>query len=718
MGCCTANETGPGAEAADPCKRVNYTLGMLLGVDDFVQESAYHLARNRELARELLGYGTAHGLRVLVENGRDAQGQDGTRLRVTPGMAWMPSGTPVCISSDQCASLTDWVRTHRADLGTDSSGRMLRSIYVVLSHAECLTDNVPIPGEPCRDDSDLMQPSRVADGFRLELRLQPPPQREEDALRDFVAWLLNLPLAPSSPVLTADQLTDAVREAARAWLEPDSPPTSPPTWPSDYMSGEAPAGTTEELFATALRLWVTELRPLWMARADCGCHAEPIAPKDDAVLLAELGLHLVDSGGWVLESRTVDGREVGWVDVEEGRRPYLLSLRMVQELVARHPVPDPADTVVSETSFGQPPGAGHALRFSREDHTHGTPVLPALGGDLSGTLEDARIESLQGTRLEATSPLAEGDVLTLDGGIWVPRPLPELGGDLSGTMDAAAIQSLQGVPLVHGSPLVEGQVLTLHGGQWMPRPLPVPPAPPQQQSVARGNKAAYEIVAAAEVELSLLMPAAGRTPGGKITQRYGAIDFAGTAIQMQSSTRAQLHFVVMVDEVKPFVGHVVKLTPVWLPKTPFGFRVYLLGGVTAGPITPTPAPTPTSTPTPAPAPTPTPTPTRAPTPSPTPTTTPAPTPTLTRPPAPGVTVGPITTPPVATLRPPVVTLAPVAGPVVRPELIRETSTLGVAVRAPRMQLAFTVLLVPDDDFTRTAMPFGLQLEVSRFGKEA
>jgi hypothetical protein len=34
----------------------------------------------------------------------------------------------------------------------------------------------------------------------------------------------------------------------------------------------------------------------------------------------------------------------------------------------------PADTVVSETSYGQSPSAGVATTFSRGDHTHGTPT--------------------------------------------------------------------------------------------------------------------------------------------------------------------------------------------------------------------------------------------------------------------------------------------------------------------------------------------------------
>ena len=39
--------------------------------------------------------------------------------------------------------------------------------------------------------------------------------------------------------------------------------------------------------------------------------------------------------------------------------------------------PSPASTVVTETSYGQTQAVGTATTYAREDHTHGTPALPA-----------------------------------------------------------------------------------------------------------------------------------------------------------------------------------------------------------------------------------------------------------------------------------------------------------------------------------------------------
>ena len=154
------------AAPPDPTKHVNYTLGMILGVDDFTQDFAYHEARLQWLARDLIGYGTVSGLRVSPADG----GRDGPLVRVEAGAAVTPSGRLVCVSGAQCAQLVDWVDAHRVEIVGVTASPPADSVraYVVLSYRERETDELPVPGEPCRSADELMQPTRVQDSFALE----------------------------------------------------------------------------------------------------------------------------------------------------------------------------------------------------------------------------------------------------------------------------------------------------------------------------------------------------------------------------------------------------------------------------------------------------------------------------------------------------------------------------------------------------------------------
>jgi hypothetical protein len=408
MGCCGSTTTGAGAAPLDTGKRVNYTKGMLLGVDDFVQEQAWHIARRHELAREVLGYGTVRGLKVAVDPGAP-------RVRVTPGMALMPSGTPVCVPSEQCCDINAWLQKNWEQLPAVVNGATqpaALTVYVVLSYDSCATDLLPVPGEPCRSEEDLTAASRIADCFKLELRLQPPDQIEENAIRDFADWLAQVPVDPTSPPLSESEFLTQLREAALAWLEPSSP------HPADFMFGSPAStlGSTDELLRAALRLWATELRPVWRARYGCG--PSPTAPGgvDDAVLLAALNLQVHKS------DKTADAE----VDIVEDARPVLLSLRMVQELISQNPAPEPAISVQSALAFGMAPAVGIDTAYARADHSHGTPTLPPLGGDVVGPIQANEVVALRGDPIANVAP-ANNEVLVFNGGQWAPQPWPVAG---------------------------------------------------------------------------------------------------------------------------------------------------------------------------------------------------------------------------------------------------------------------------------------------------
>lgn len=506
MGCCGQTTTiGAGVTALDTNKRVNYTKGMLLGVDDFVQEQAWHIARRHELARELIGYGTARGLKVEARN-------SGNTVAVCPGIGWTPSGTPVCVSDEQCADVTAWLRKQdaafKAELG---SGTSELTVHVVLAYQGVPTDKVPVPGEPCRSEDALTANSRIADCFALTLRTQAPPQLEEDAVRDFADWLAQVPVDLSSPPMSDEDFLQSLRDAAEGWLTPTSPP------PSDYMLGSPPVGlgSTDGLLRAALRLWVTELRPLWRARYGCGPNSIAPGTDDDAILLATLTLR-------------VDGTALtGTVtDVDESRRPLLLSLRMLQELILQNPAPEAAETVTPALLFGLEPEVGVLSEYARADHSHGTPTLPDLAGDVTGDITNNTVVALRNRGIASTAPQV-GDVLALDGTQqWAPThlpvasdvlpaalafggagaagtqsdyarrdhvhplpALPDLAGDTHGPIATNKVRALQGTPVSDAAPTL-GQVLMFQEvaapgpgpaararRAWVPATLPTPETP-------------------------------------------------------------------------------------------------------------------------------------------------------------------------------------------------------------------------------------------------
>jgi hypothetical protein len=321
----------PQVAPPDPTKHVNYSLGMVLGVDDFTQEFAYLSGHDQRIVRDLIGYGVVAGLRVTVD-----VGERGPRVQVAPGEAVTPSGRLVCVSPAQCAYLNDWLQVNRHDieaLGSPPPSSV--PLAVVLCYRECETDDVPIPGEPCRTDAELMAPSRLAESFTLDLRIAPVAQLEEDAVRDFVAWVRSVPRT-SGPGPGVDAFVDALRSALG--LEA-SPPLSPPDLLGELL-GSPPAGIAipshdaEEYYRALVRFWVEELRPRLRSAsgAECGCGAGGIGaldPDADCITLAELEIPVdVDgiSGGLVV----ADTPPVG---IDDSRRPTLLHLRLLQEIL-------------------------------------------------------------------------------------------------------------------------------------------------------------------------------------------------------------------------------------------------------------------------------------------------------------------------------------------------------------------------------------------------
>jgi len=299
---------------------------MVLGVDDFNQEFSYLSGRDQWIVRDLIGYGTVSGLRVSSE--LDVKGP---RVVVTSGVAVSPCGQMIRVPTAQCAYLNDWLKLDKTKQELTKrhvvSPSTLRA-YIVLCYRDCPTDNVPIPGEPCRSEDDLMAASRLADDFTLELRFDPPDQTEENAVRDFVMWLSQVEISDTLASTPMTDFLEAIRDASQVI-------SSPPDFMFDSPPGSLVINRHDvcRYFGAAFRIWVTELRPKWRPdllsywQGCCGESESGDIPQEECVLLAEVDVPVLVPGGagdWQVD-------DPARITVNEDTRPYLIHLRMLQE---------------------------------------------------------------------------------------------------------------------------------------------------------------------------------------------------------------------------------------------------------------------------------------------------------------------------------------------------------------------------------------------------
>jgi len=506
----------------DPTKHVNYTYGMVLGVDDFTQEFAYHSERDQWMTRDIDGYGTVSGLAVKVAE--NANGEQ--EVIVSAGTAVNPRGQLICVPAAQCAVIDKWLAVEANRKAAEAVAAELPpgaplGLYVVLCYRDCPTDKVPVPGEPCRSEDESVANSRLKDDFRLELRLAPPAQTEELAVREFVRWLrAHVEFTDEAGEFThEDSFADVVRELAEA-----AGPSSPP----DYTEDSPPnvIRVLPELrcdfLRVAFRVWVTELRP--RVRPDlpgshCSCaneshEHEAQGGDEDCVLLAELQVYLTP------DTLVDETREVRIV---ESQRPLLVHQRMLQEwllcgsccegehthdevlpgIESPPTIPPPAELALDDLiDVSAPaPQESEVLTFSGGQWIAAPPAAgggggatgPA-GGDLEGAYPDPTVAGLRGRVVSAAGPNTN-QVLTWDGSQWGPADVPAVdairpgdaaGGDLTATYPNPTVAGLQTRPVSDAAPNA-GDVLTWDESvsQWRPVALPAPPAPPAPPPAVR-----------------------------------------------------------------------------------------------------------------------------------------------------------------------------------------------------------------------------------------
>lgn len=303
-------------EEIDPYKRVRYSMGLVLGVDEFKQEQAYFLEKNRLHNRALHGYGTVCGLMVSV---RDREGK--TEVVVDPGIAVAPAGQEIRVPSVQCGDIGTWFvrnqdvinKSLESDTKKSASKDKNLKVYVTLCYRECERDTVPLPGIACRSPEESMVNSRIEDSFELKFNLTPPPKHEEEIVRRFGLLLSNIEITPDSAnYATSKEIEDLVRDLIKG--EPGAKKL--------FISPEDLSRILRNIF----RVFVTEVRPKVKGKDDTGKEVSCFSTDGDCVCLARLDIPVVKANNKI----SLKGGS-STIKVVTEDRPFLIHTRLLQE---------------------------------------------------------------------------------------------------------------------------------------------------------------------------------------------------------------------------------------------------------------------------------------------------------------------------------------------------------------------------------------------------
>lgn len=305
----------------DPLQRVNYEFGLVLGVDEFVDEQRYFLEKEYQHNRALHGYGTVSGLLVsAAENGEDIE------IQVDTGIGIDQYGRVFVVRNKQCASLLSWLEEQ--ELGSGD-----RRIYVVARYAECETALVPIAGQPCSSSEQQTAPSRLQDIFEIELVLEPPPHPARDAVVNLAEFLSRLRTAPEAedpgdlgnpqtlaPIIGPTVIT----QTPEAFITHVDDAVTDRTGTAGATILPIPPQRVEQLLDDIFSYWLTEVRPTLqpdLIEPQLPANAGEEPPPAE-ILLAQIDLAIPEDEGLQLEGIAVDN----------STRPYLLHTQLIQEL--------------------------------------------------------------------------------------------------------------------------------------------------------------------------------------------------------------------------------------------------------------------------------------------------------------------------------------------------------------------------------------------------
>ncbi len=297
--CISSNSNGD-VSPVNPFYALRYQFGMLLGVDDFETEQAYHRGKSRLHNAWLHREGVVWGLDVKLDATHN-------EIRVTSGLALDAAGHELHLDAEACVNLPAWYEAHKNDTGfvaTPTGNGVTFDAHVVIAFDGCLTRQVPAMLEPCQNSKTDTAYSRIFETVKLSLLPGSLDVVAKPYHRLRLLFDLDNPIMEGGSPTVDDQAVLDDRQAILALALQDQPPA--------YLIAFRKYAALDEI----------DLRP--EIAADSSLLLFP-AGDETTVLLADLhDIALTDNNGtWTLTGGTVD-RSV---------RPAHVATATIQELL-------------------------------------------------------------------------------------------------------------------------------------------------------------------------------------------------------------------------------------------------------------------------------------------------------------------------------------------------------------------------------------------------
>lgn len=269
-----------------PYSALSYHFGMLLGVDDFETEQAYHRAKHRLHNAWLHREGVIWGFGVSIN-------EDSGEVRVGPGLALDAAGHELHLEAEACLNVGKWFEKNQNDPNleaetTDDETKILKA-HVVIRFKACLTRQVPAFMEPCNNAGTGTAYSRVFE--TIEILMLPGPAPVKTPPCHLLRLLFGLEAAQTDAdgnVMPDDQDVFDALTAIQGLGEADRP------------------AALMKAFHRFAALDEINLKP---AKSEDDARTLLFPGRDDeVVVLAELTDLVLkkDNGGWVLTGGAVD----------------------------------------------------------------------------------------------------------------------------------------------------------------------------------------------------------------------------------------------------------------------------------------------------------------------------------------------------------------------------------------------------------------------------